>query len=208
VRLGRRLPRSFSARSALEVAPDLLGRVLSRTLADGSRLAARIVETEAYEQGDPASHAFGGRTARNATMFGRPGHLYVYFTYGMHFCMNLVTGREGEGSAVLLRAAEPLVGLEVMTARRRTADVRALCSGPARWAEAFGVTREEDGADLVRGHDLGLHEGTPVTRREIARTTRVGVRRGAEREWRFIVRADPFVSPGRASRRGRPTGSR
>jgi DNA-3-methyladenine glycosylase len=130
-------------------------------------------------------------------MFGRPGHLYVYFTYGMHFCMNVVTGGDGEGSAVLLRAGEPLEGLDEMARRRCTTDLRRLCSGPARWTEAFGVARDANGADLARGELLYLTEGEPVPRERIRRTTRVGVKVGTDRRWRFLVRDDPSVSPGR-----------
>jgi DNA-3-methyladenine glycosylase len=200
VKLGRRLPRSFFARPSTEVAPDLLGRVLVRILPDGVRLSATIVETEAYGEGDPASHAFRGRTPRNAVMFGPPGHLYVYFTYGMHFCMNVVTESEGRGSAVLLRAAEPLRGHEAMAERRGTSEARRLCSGPARWTQAFGIAREENGADLVRGREVYLLEGEPVPRSAIRITTRVGVNVGVERPWRFLVAESPFVSPGRPSR--------
>lgn len=197
MRLGRRLPRSFFARPSTTVAPDLLGRVLVRALPDGRRLAGRLVEVEAYEEGDPASHSFRGRTPRNAVMFGRPGHLYVYFTYGMHLCSNVVTGRDGEGSAVLLRAAEPLEGLEVMEATRGVDDPRLLCSGPARLAEAFGIGREDDGADLVRGPGLFLLSGTPVPAGTVTRSARIGVRVGLERPWRFVVRDSPFVSRAR-----------
>lgn len=197
---GRRLPRPFYARPSTEVAPDLLGRLLVLRPPGGGRLVARIVETEAYEEGDPASHSFRGRTERNAVMFGEPGHLYVYFTYGMHFCMNVVTGRSGEGSAVLLRAAEPLEGLDAMARRRGTRNARLLCSGPARLCEAFGVTRRQDGADLVRGSDVYLLEGDPAGDPRIRVTTRVGVGGGSERPWRFLVEGDPFVSPGRPSR--------
>lgn len=200
MKLGRRLPRSFFARPSTEVAPDLLGRVLVRILPDGGRLSATIVETEAYGEGDPASHAFRGRTPRNAVMFGPPGHLYVYFTYGMHFCMNVVTESEGRGSAVLLRAAEPLQGHEAMAERRGTSEVRRLCSGPARWTQAFGIARQENGADLVRGREVYLLEGEPVPRSAIRITTRVGVNVGIERPWRFLVAQSPFVSPGRPSR--------
>jgi len=200
VRLGRRLPRSFFARPPTSVAPELLGRVLVRVLPDGTRLAARIVETEAYAEGDPASHSYRGQTPRAEVMFGPPGHLYVYFTYGMHFCMNVVVGRDGEGAAVLLRGAEPLEGLAAMAERRGTAEIRRLCSGPARWTQAFGIAREENGADLVRGRTVWLLEGAPVASSRIARTTRVGVRVGAERPWRYVVAGDRFVSPGRPSR--------
>lgn len=194
-----RLPRSFYARSALQVAPELLGRVLVRTLADGTRLAARIVETEAYPPYDPASHAFRGMTRRNEVMFGPPGRLYVYFTYGNHWMMNAVTGAAGEGTAVLLRAAEPLQGLEVMAAHRGRDHPHDLCSGPGRLAKAFGVTGAQNGQDLVRGSDVYILEGQAVARSRVSRTTRVGVTLGAERRWRFIVTADPFVSRGRPS---------
>ncbi len=197
-RIGRRLPRSFYARRSTTVAPDLLGRVLVLRPANGVRLAARIVETEAYEPHDPASHAYRGRTDRNAVMFGRPGHLYVYFTYAMHHCMNAVTGKAGEGMAVLLRAARPIEGVDVMRVRRGQESVRELCSGPAKLCEAFGVDRSFDGADLVRG-ELWIAEGTPVEDARIVAGPRVGIRVGTEHAWRFSVADDPFVS------RGRPT---
>ncbi len=202
---GRRLPRSFFARPSTDVAPDLLGRLLVRGTR-GGRLVARIVETEAYQEGDPASHSFRGRTTRNDVMFGPPGHLYVYFTYGMHFCMNVVTGRTGQGSAVLLRAGEPLEGLSAMSRRRLTRDPRSLCAGPARLCEAFGVTRRENGLDLVRGRDLYLLEGEPVTSERVRSTSRVGIRNGVERPWRFVVDGDPFVSRARPSDDGRTKG--
>src|SRR6266550_297735 len=126
-----RLPRGSFAGSATEVAPELLGHVLARRLPDGAILRARIVETEAYEQDDPASHAYRGRTPRVRVMFGPPGHLYVYFTYGMHHCMNVVTGPEGTGSAVLLRAAQPLEGMDRMSVCRGTDRILDLCrNGP------------------------------------------------------------------------------
>jgi DNA-3-methyladenine glycosylase len=198
---GARLPRSFYARRATEVAPDLLGRVLVRVLADGERLAARIVETEAYEPDDPASHAFRGMTARNAVMFGPPGHLYVYFSYGMHFCMNAVTEERGAGAAVLLRAGEAIEGLERMAAHRGLDDRRRLCSGPARLAQAFAVARGQDGVDLATGDEgLWIATGTPVGSRDIVAGPRVGIRAARDLAWRFRIRDDPFVSPGRAAR--------
>jgi DNA-3-methyladenine glycosylase len=200
LRLGRRLPRAFFARPSTEVAPDLVGRILVRVLPGGIRLAARLVEVEAYEQGDPASHSFEGRpTPRTEVMFGPPGRLYVYFTYGQHFCSNVVTREEGVGSAVLLRAAEPLDGLEFMGANRGSDAVRLLCSGPARLTQAFGIARPENGVDLVRDPSLFLLSGAPPVRRAIARSTRVGVNVGIERRWRYFERGSPFVSPGRPS---------
>ncbi len=194
---GRRLPRAFFERPSIEVAPDLLGRLLVRRTPGGVRLVGRIVETEAYREDDPASHSYRGRTPRTEVMFGPPGRLYVYFTYGMHFCMNVVTGSDGEGSAVLLRAAEPIEGLREMAARRGVSDPRLLCSGPARLAQAFGIARAHNGADLVSGSELWLLEGHPVRPSSVQRTTRIGVRAGLDRRWRFLVRGDPYVSRGR-----------
>jgi len=193
----RRLPRSFFARPSPEVGPDLLGRILVRKVGDGTLLTARIVEAEAYQEDDPASHSFRGRTHRTEVMFGPPGHAYVYFTYGMHHCMNVVTGSTGEGSAVLLRAAEPLEGLEEMARRRGTNDTRALCSGPGRLCQALGIDRAENGLDLVRGRLLWLLEGAPVAPSTISVGPRVGITSGTERPWRFSVQGDRFVSRAR-----------
>jgi DNA-3-methyladenine glycosylase len=191
------LPRSFYERPAVSVAPNLLGRTLVRRLPDGSRLAGRIVETEAYEPGDPASHSFRGPTARNAVMFGAAGRLYVYFTYGNHWMMNVVTGSVGQGSAVLLRAAEPLEGLEAMARARGRGRPTELCSGPGKLAQALAVDRSLDGADLVRGSDVWIEHGSPVPMAWISSTVRVGIRAGLERRWRFLVSEDRFVSRGR-----------
>jgi DNA-3-methyladenine glycosylase len=181
----------------------MLGRTLVRGLPDGGRLEARIVETEAYGEGDPASHSFRGPTPRNRVMFGPAGHLYVYFTYGMHFCMNVVTGRAGEGSAVLLRAAEPLEGLEAMAEHRGTTDPRSLCSGPARLCQALGVTRANDGDDLVGGGSLWLERGAAA--REVAIGPRVGIRHATDQPWRFWAEGDPFVSRSRGGLPARAT---
>jgi DNA-3-methyladenine glycosylase len=181
------------------VARDLLGRLLVRRL-DDVLLVGRIVETEAYQEDDPASHSYRGHTRRTEVMFGPPGRLYVYFTYGMHFCMNVVTGREGEGSAVLLRAAEPLAGLDAMATRRGIEDRRRLCSGPARLAEAFGVAREENGLDLVGGGTMWLAAGRRVPDERVAAGPRIGIRRAADVPWRFVDATSPFVSPGRPGR--------
>ncbi len=189
------LERAFYARDAREVAPELLHKVLVR---DG--LAGRIVEVEAYAGSqDPASHAFRGPTPRNEVMFGPPGHLYVYFTYGMHFCANAVCGPEGEATAVLLRAVAPLRGQEIMRGRRLAArrDVD-LGNGPAKLCEAFGIGRDANGADLVTG-DRGLvivDDGVAPPERP-ATSGRVGIRVAAERPWRWYVRGDPHVSRAR-----------
>lgn len=142
-------------------------------------------------------------------MFGPPGRLYVYFTYGQHFCSNVVTGQDGVGSAVLLRAAEPLDGLELMGVHRGTIALRLLCSGPARLTQAFGIARPANGVDLVKDPTLFLLTGSPPARRAIGRSTRVGVNVGIERRWRFFERGSPYVSPGRPSvpPKVSPTGS-
>ena len=176
------------------MAPALVGQVLVRALPDGTRAAARIVEVEAYGPDDPASHAFRGMTPRNATMFGPPGHLYVYFTYGMHFCMNAVCGRAGEGTAVLLRAGEPLEGVEGMRARRGRERNLELCCGPGRFTQAIGVTRSDDGADLVDGDSLWVERGSRSE--AIGTGIRVGVRE-TTRSWRYWLEGNAFVSRGR-----------
>jgi DNA-3-methyladenine glycosylase len=184
------------------VAPDLLGRLLVRRLPEGL-VVARIVECEAYQEDDPASHSYRGLTNRTAVMFGPPGRLYVYFSYGMHFCMNVVTGDHGEGSAVLLRAAEPVEGLEAMAARRGLASPRLLCSGPGRLTQAFGVTRANDGLDLTTGVDLFLAPGKPIDEQDMGVSPRVGISVAREQPWRFFELRTPFVS-----RRGRPSAGR
>lgn len=198
MRLGARLPRGFFARPATEVAPELLGRFLVRRLPGGERLTVRLVEVEAYEPDDPASHSFRGPTGRNRVMFGPPGRMYVYLIYGMHLCANVVTGMQGVGSAVLLRAAEPLEGLGPMRGWRGVADPLRLCSGPARLTQALGIGREQDGLDLVRDPDLFLTVGTPVHPSRRSRSTRVGVSAGTDRRWRWLERGSAFVSPARS----------
>jgi DNA-3-methyladenine glycosylase len=179
------------------VAPDLLGRTLVRVLADGTRLSGSIVETEAYEPGDPASHGFRRKGLRNATMFGGPGRLYVYFTYGNHWMMNAVCLPVDVPSAVLLRAVRPLEGLEEMASRRGRDREVELASGPGKLCQALGVDGTLDGEDLVRGHIVWIEEGSPVARPAVTAGIRVGVSEGLDREWRFHVNGDPFVSKGR-----------
>jgi DNA-3-methyladenine glycosylase len=196
--------RSFYRRDPRLVAPELLNKLLVRD--DGRR--ARIVEVEAYcGPDDPGSHAYRGLTRRNATMFGPPGRLYVYFSYGMHFCANAVCGDDGAGLAVLLRAAAPVGGLEAMRTARGPAGSRRdrdLCSGPGKLCQAFGIDRSFDGADLVAG-DRGLRivdDGTPPPA-EPGVSLRVGLTAGADLPWRFYLPGDPNVSrrPGDLSRK-------
>jgi len=188
---GEALARDFYRRHSLEVAPDLLNKVLiAQGHPAGSPRSGRIVEVEAYcGRDDPASHAFRGRTARNATMFGPPGHLYVYFTYGMHFCANVVCGDEGEAGAVLLRGLTAISGLDEMRTVRPTARRdRDLCAGPARLCVALGIDRALDGADLVSG-DRGVRltdDGCPPPSIPSV-SGRVGLAVAADRPWRFYV---------------------
>ena len=202
--MARRLTRAFFDRAPEDLAPDLLNKLLVSTR-DGERLVARIVEVEAYcGSTDLASHAFRGKTARNATMFGPPGHLYVYFTYGMHHCANVVAGSPlDDAGAVLLRAAAPIEGLELMRTRRPAARRdRDLLAGPARLASAFGLGRDDDGLDLMRG-PLGLYDdGTPLPGRP-GRSTRIGLAagKGDRARLRWFVRNDPNVSGPRSSSR-------
>jgi DNA-3-methyladenine glycosylase len=159
---------------------------------DGQVLAGRIVETEAYMGADdPASHAYRGPTRRNRVMFGPPGHLYVYRSYGIHTCANVVTGDKGIGMAVLVRAVEPLEGLTAMRALRRLQDVRLLCSGPGRVCEAFGITLADDGDDLLGNviRIAGSRENG-----EIRTTARIGITVAADRPWRFVAAGSRFAS--------------
>jgi DNA-3-methyladenine glycosylase len=197
----RRLPRSFYARPVLQVARGLLGRLLVYDSPRG-RLSGRIVEVEAYRGADdPASHAYRGRTRRNAVMFGPPGHAYVYFTYGMHHCLNIVTGPEDHASAVLVRALEPEEGIEIMGEHRGVAVPERLARGPGCVTQALGLDRRHDGLDLVGG-PLYLAAGSPRRRGlTIAAGPRIGIRLARSRRWRFFLEGHPCVSgPRRAAR--------
>jgi DNA-3-methyladenine glycosylase len=190
------LTRAFYDRDALTVAPELLNKVLVRT-GDGSRLAARIVEVEAYTGADdPGSHSFRRETTRNATMFGPPGRLYVYFSYGNHWCMNAVCGPGDQPHAVLLRAAAPLAGMAAMRERRVAAKRdRDLCSGPGKLGEAFGVDRTDDGADLVRGKLRIIDDGVaPPARPGVSTRIGLGLGKGEDFLYRFYVTGDENVS--------------
>ncbi|HTJ67887.1 MAG TPA: DNA-3-methyladenine glycosylase [Actinospica sp.] len=195
-------PRDFFARTAPDVAPELLGCLLTAH-SDAGPVTLRITEVEAYAGArDPASHAYRGRTARNAVMFGPPGHAYVYFIYGMHYAVNAVCMPEGTGEGVLIRAGEVVDGLPLARARRVASRVDAdLARGPGRLATALGLTRELDGADLCapRG-PLTLEFGKPLDGALIRSGPRVGVSRAADVPWRFHVHGDPTVSPYRRAK--------
>jgi DNA-3-methyladenine glycosylase len=193
------LSRAFFERPVLQVAPDLLGRVVVHDSPEGT-VAIRLTEVEAYDgENDPGSHAFRGQTPRNAVMFGPPGRVYVYFSYGMHWCMNLVCGPTGEAAAVLLRAGEVVTGVELAHTRRTTARVaRDLARGPARLTSALGVDKAYDGADVTAsGSRLRLLPGAGPrpARRRVSRGPRVGVAgEGGVRNWRFWIDGEPTVS--------------
>jgi len=190
-------------------------------------IIGKIVEVEAYCERDSASHTFHGRSNRNEVMFGEGGHLYVYFTYGMHFCSNVVTGAEGAGEAVLIRAVEPLTGIEVMTKNRQKgrlhlsdgvflnrADLINLTNGPAKFCQAFGITRKENGADLCQSKEspardrhlrssaslatvtstIFIIDGTTIPLSLTGRSARIGIRTALDKKWRFFVKGNPWVS--------------
>jgi DNA-3-methyladenine glycosylase len=183
------LTREFFARSVHEAAPDLIGVSL---LVDG--VGGRIVEVEAYDQEDPASHGFRGRTPRNEAMFGPPGQAYVYRSYGIHWCLNLVCGEEGVPEAVLIRALEPTDGVDEQRRRRGVEDLRALCSGPGKLCQALGITKEHDGLPLdAPPFHLRPREDVP----EIVTAPRIGISSATELSWRYLDGGSPFVSRGR-----------
>ena len=176
----------FFARSVHDVAPDLIGCIL---LVDG--VGGPIVEAEAYDQEDPASHGFRGETARNRSMFGPPGNAYVYRSYGIHWCLNLVCEQEGAAAAVLLRALEPRHGVEEMRSRRGFEEPRLLCSGPGRLCQALAVTGEHDGLPLDRPpFELRTREEEP----EVVAGPRIGITRAADLPWRYGLAGSPYLS--------------
>jgi DNA-3-methyladenine glycosylase len=180
------LDRDFFARSVHEVAPELVGTTL---LVDG--VGGTIVEVEAYDHEDPAAHGYRGRTARNASMFGPPGHAYVYRSYGLHWCLNFVCDVEGRASAVLVRALEPTDGLELMRARRGLDDVRLLCAGPGRLCQALAVSREHDGLPLDRP-PFQLEPGGGDL--DVSATPRVGITRAPDLPWRYAASGSRYLS--------------
>lgn len=198
----QRLPRAFFARPATEVAPDLLGCVLWHDSPAGL-VTVRLTEVEAYQgSADPASHAFRGRTARNGVMFGDPGYAYVYFTYGMHFCVNLVCQPPGVAEAVLIRAGQVIAGADLAARRRAPGSARPvreadLARGPGRLGQALGIDRDQDGADVCgSGGPVGVgpRSGGQPPDPVISTGPRVGVSQAADRPWRYWLAGDPYVS--------------
>jgi len=209
VKTGERLGRDFFARPCLEVARELVGALLVHRLESGEVVGGRLVEVEAYlgDGSDPAAHSHPGPTPRNRTMFGPPGRLYAYRSYGIHVCVNVVCEPEGRGAAVLLRALEPLAGLDRMRARRGLAPgapARELARGPGRLAQALAFELEHDGASALRG-PIGFFRPADARAARIARSPRVGITKAAALPYRFFDDASPWVSafrPGRARESG------
>jgi DNA-3-methyladenine glycosylase len=200
----KKLPRSFYLRPTLTVAKELLGKYLIRKIGDRT-LVGKIVEVEAYlGENDPASHAYRGKTKRNEVMFLKGGHLYVYFTYGMHFCSNIVTEDEGKGRAVLLRAIEPIEGIDKMKKNRKIKitgttnpedkkSIKELANGPAKLCQAFELARKENGTDLL-GNEIYISDGGAEINSTIITTTRIGITTGVEKKWRYYIKGNSFVS--------------
>ena len=188
----RRLGRSFFARYTPEVAQDLLGCLLVRRIGRKT-VSGRIVEVEAYRgSDDPASHSYRGVTKRSAIMFGEAGHVYVFFSYGNHWCLNFTTEAEGEPGAVLIRALEPVEGVEQMAENRGVPEVVRLTNGPGNLTKAFSIDGGFNGADLVRSKRLFvLGPGEPV---RVRASARIGISKGREHQWRFSIEGNPFVS--------------
>lgn len=182
------LKKSFFNKPTIKVAKNLLGKFLVH-----KNLVGKIVETEAYLKNDPASHAFKGKTERNKSVFGRPGISYVYFTYGMHYCFNVVTNK-GFGEAILIRALEPVEGVEIMKKNRKMNEIKNLCSGPAKLTIALGIIRKEDGVDLTnKNSSLKLMQGKKEKFKIVA-TQRVGISQAKEKPYRFYIKGSEFVS--------------
>ena len=173
------------------VAPLLLGCILEREI-EGKMLRVRIVETEAYDETDAASHSYKGRTQRTDTMFGKSGHLYVYYTYGMHYCCNIVTDKKGVGSAVLIRAVEPIDGEEYMKERRARGG-KEITNGPAKLCQALAIDAQLNGHNLAKV-PLKLSINSPLTTDKITQTTRIGISQAKDTRWRFYITGNEYVS--------------
>lgn len=180
--------------NSLEAAPLLLGwKIIRHTPAGIIKL--KIVETEAYHQDDPASHSYRGLTARTAPMFKAGGTIYVYFTYGMHYCLNFVTGPEGVGEGVLIRAGEPMEGIEIMKKNRGVEAIDKLTNGPAKLAQALGINGTELSGEILNKSSIYLEPPTDIlTTKDIVISRRVGIRQAIENPWRFYIKDNPFVS--------------
>jgi len=197
--LQKKLPKKFYRRELHAIAKELLGKIIVK-IYDDKILAGKIVEVEAYDgRIDEASHSFNGKTKRNEVMFGGGGFLYVYFTYGMHFCANVVTGKLNEGAAILLRALEPLEGIELMAMNRygktkiSEKEKINLANGPGKICSAFGIKRKENGTDLCGG-EIFILNAKKITAGEIAEVARIGIKKSVDLPWRYYIKNNPYVS--------------
>ena len=175
---------------SVKAAKELLGKKLAYNSPDG-RVSGYIVETEAYSSEEPASHSFGGIKNRNATLFERSGTVYVYFTYGLHFCMNVVTGQKGDGQAVLIRALEPLEGIDIMKVNRNISNLTSLTNGPAKLTQALGVNMAQNGTSILEG-PMTIEPGIKVEK--IVTDRRIGITKAVDLPWRFYINGNPYVS--------------
>jgi len=188
------LQRAFYSRVTLRVAKDLLGKNLVRRI-DSDELIGRIVEVEAYRGADdPASHAYRGRTGRNQVMFGKPGVAYVYFTYGNHYCLNIVTEPEGTPAAVLIRALEPVARIKMMKGNRGVTDVQNLTNGPGKLTKTLKIGADLNGYDMVNGEALFVADVEQPNKFQIISKPRVGIRVGTDKLWRFYIDGNRYVS--------------
>lgn len=196
LRKGKKLERAFYLRDTITVARELLGKNLIRIYRDKS-LQGKIVEVEAYTQNDPASHSYNGKTKRNEVMFYQGGHLYVYFTYGMHYCCNVVTEAEGSGCAVLIRAIEPVENIEIMKRLRnwnKEKKIYNLTNGPAKVCQALEITKKENGTDLCGDKIFIIDTNEKVFLEDIGVSSRIGIRNGVNHKWRFFLKNSPWIS--------------
>jgi DNA-3-methyladenine glycosylase len=178
---------------SIQAAPQLLGHYLIRQMPNG-RIKAKIVETEAYHQEDQASHSFHGNTPRTWPMFEAGGRLYIYFTYGVHYCLNIAVGKKGVGEAVLIRAVEPLDGVEIMQQNRGIRDIKKLANGPGKLAQALGIKDTKLSGKILNKSSIYLETGLAVEPKDIITAPRIGITRAIDLPWRFYIKDNPFVS--------------
>ena len=187
----KKLSRNFYLRDTVAVAKDLLGKYLVYNR-NGNTLVGMIVEVEAYRENDLASHSSSGKTNRNSAMFMKGGHLYVYFTYGIHYCANIVTEKENYGAAVLIRGVEPAKGIEVMKENRKISDINNLTNGPAKFCQAFGITIQQNKLDLTLDTIFCIESN--VKNLQLNKSNRIGITKATEKLWRFFIKDNKYVS--------------
>lgn len=186
------IDKNYFNQDALDLAPSLLGKILIHETSEGITIGM-IVETEAYSQEDAASHSFSGETPRTKAMFGPGGHAYIYFTYGMHYCFNVVSGPAGHGQGVLIRALQPIEGMDIMKKRRSKDEMKILCNGPAKLVQAMGITKSDYGKPLFNGN-LRIEEYKYIGKEDIVASPRVGISKEKDKMWRFYIKNSNFVS--------------